>query len=106
MTVTSIRQPVLDAAALNDFLDRHFPEIHEGGRAFSVEAVGPMTCRMRMTYHKRHLRPGGTISGPAMFALADVCLYIATMAHIGPVALAVTTNLSINFLIPAKAGTA
>lgn len=90
--------PILDVAALNDFLDAHFPEIHEGGRSFSVEAVGPMTCRMRMTYQARHLRPGGTISGPAMFALADVSLYLAILAHIGPIALAVTTNLNINFL--------
>lgn len=52
MTVTPIRQPILDAAALNEFLDRQFPEICEGGRGFTVEAVGPMTCRMRMTYHR------------------------------------------------------
>ena len=44
------------------------------------------------------LRPGGTISGPAMFGLADVALYGAVLSMIGPVALAVTTNMNINFL--------
>jgi uncharacterized protein (TIGR00369 family) len=53
---------------------------------------------MRMEYHERHIRPGGTISGPAMMALADLALYVAILAHIGPVALAVTTNLNFNFL--------
>ncbi len=43
-------------------------------------------------------RPGGTVSGPSLFALADVAAYAAILAHIGPVALAVTTNLNINFL--------
>ena len=53
---------------------------------------------MRLPYHPANLRPGGTISGPAMFALADVGLYAVILAHIGPVGLAVTTNLNINFL--------
>ena len=53
---------------------------------------------MRLAPSERHLRPGGTVSGPTMFALADVTAYCAVLAHIGPVALAVTTNLNINFL--------
>jgi uncharacterized protein (TIGR00369 family) len=57
-----------------------------------------MSARLRMDYHERHLRPGGTISGPAMFALTDLALYVAILAQIGPVALAVTTNLNINFM--------
>jgi uncharacterized protein (TIGR00369 family) len=57
-----------------------------------------------LEYEERHLRPGGTLSGPAMMALADLSLYIAILANIGPVGLAVTTNLSFNFLRkPAKA---
>lgn len=89
---------------VNSFLASVFPQIAEGGGAFVLEAVGPMTCRMRLPFHPRHLRPGGTISGPAMFALADVSLYVGILAQIGPVALAVTTNLTINFL--AKPGPA
>jgi uncharacterized protein (TIGR00369 family) len=80
------------------FLERDFPQIHHGGRSYFVEEVGPLTARLRMAHHERHLRPGGTISGPAMMALADLAIYVAILATIGPVALAVTTNLSFNFL--------
>ena len=80
------------------FLDREFPQIHFGGRSHHLEAVGPMSARLRMDFHERHLRPGGTLSGPSMMALADLALYAAILAQIGPVALAVTTNLAFNFL--------
>lgn len=83
---------------LSAFLDREFPQLHVGGRSFHVDEIGPLSARMRMDYHERHLRPGGTISGPAMMTLADVALYTAILAHIGPVALAVTTSLNFNFL--------
>jgi uncharacterized protein (TIGR00369 family) len=84
--------------AVEAFLEAEFPQLHHGGRTVMVEAVGPMTARLRMIAHEKHLRPGGTVSGPAMFMLADVGLYVAILAHIGPVALAATTNLNINFL--------
>jgi uncharacterized protein (TIGR00369 family) len=80
------------------FLEREFPQIHHGGRHYHLEAVGPLSARMRMDHHERFLRPGGTVSGPAMMTLADLALYAAILASIGPVALAVTTNLSFNFL--------
>ncbi|NBJ12023.1 hotdog fold thioesterase [Microvirga sp. SYSU G3D207] len=83
---------------LTAFLDREFPQIHLGGRSYFVDEVGPLSARMRMAYHERHIRPGGTISGPAMMTLADLALYVAILAHIGPVALAVTTSLNFNFL--------
>ena len=86
---------VLSADEIRAFLAEEFPQI-EGD--FKVEEVGPMRARMRLIYHDRRLRPGGTISGPAMFSLADVSLYAAILANIGRVALAVTTNLNINFL--------
>lgn len=92
------RHPIMTLDALNAFLDETFPQLHMGGRTFSIEEIGPMTARMRMDYHERHLRPGGTISGPSMMALADLSLYAAILAHIGPVALAVTTSLNFNFL--------
>ncbi len=90
--------PMMDRAAVSAFLDEMFPQIHHGGPGPVVESVGPMTATMRLPYHERHLRPGGTISGPAMMGLADVALYVAILAQIGPVALAVTTNLSFNFM--------
>jgi uncharacterized protein (TIGR00369 family) len=91
-------QPIMTVPELEAFLDREFPQIHHGGRSYSVEAVGRLTARVRMAYHERHIRPGGTLSGPSMMALADLGLYLAILAHIGPVGLAVTTNLSFNFL--------
>jgi uncharacterized protein (TIGR00369 family) len=80
------------------FLEREFPQIHYGGRTYFVEEVGPMSARLRMAYHERHIRPGGTLSGPSIMALADLALYVAVLTQIGPMALAVTTNLSFNFL--------
>ncbi len=89
---------LMSIAEIDAFLKREFPQIHVHGPLYTVEAVGPLTARMRMAYHDSQLRPGGTISGPAMMALADLALYVAILASIGPVGLAVTTNLSINFL--------
>jgi uncharacterized protein (TIGR00369 family) len=92
------QHPIMTRDELAAFLDREFPQIHMGGQTYFVDEVGPLSARMRMTYHERHIRPGGTISGPAMMALADLTLYVAILAHIGPVALAVTTSLNFNFL--------
>jgi len=87
--------PVLSTEDISAFLAREFPQVSDD---FAVEHVGPMTARMRLIHHERRLRPGGTISGPAMFSLADVALYAAILANVGPVAHAVTTSLNINFL--------
>jgi uncharacterized protein (TIGR00369 family) len=89
--------PIMSRDEVEAFLAREFPQI-EIGTDHVLEAVGPMTARLRLAAGDKHLRPGGTVSGPAMFALADVCLYAAILAQIGPVALAVTTSMTINFL--------
>jgi uncharacterized protein (TIGR00369 family) len=89
---------IMTLAETRDFLDREFPQMQAGGRAYHLEAVGPLTARMRLERQERFLRPGNTVSGPAMMALADYGLYAAILANLGPVALAVTTNLSFNFL--------
>lgn len=88
----------MTVSELEAFFDQVFPQLHYGGRTYFIEDVGPMSARMRCDYHERHLRPGGTISGPTMMALADLALYAAILAQIGPVALAVTTSLNYNFL--------
>ena len=93
----SVARPALSAEEVSAYLAQEFPQIGIG-RNFSVEAVGPMSARMRLHYRDDHLRPGGTISGPTLFALADVALYVAILAQLGRVKLAVTTNLTINFL--------
>ncbi len=91
-------QPIMSADEINAFLETDFPQIHTDGRVFHVIEVSPGSITMTFDPAERHLRPGGTVSGPAMFALADVAAYAAVLAHIGPVALAVTTSLNINFL--------
>lgn len=88
----------MSLAQTQAFLDSEFPQMQAGGRAYHLESVGPLMARMRLEGQDRFLRPGGTISGPAMMALADYALYAAILANIGPVALAVTTNLAFNFL--------
>lgn len=86
--------PVLSLDQVRAFLASEFPQVDHA----LVEAVGPHTARVRLLFDDRHLRPGGTISGPSMFSLADLALYAAILANVGPVGLAVTTNLNINFL--------
>jgi uncharacterized protein (TIGR00369 family) len=82
---------------LKSYLAHIFPQIWSTG-AHEIEAIGPLSARVRLVFHPDHLRPGGTISGPSLFALADLALYVAILAQIGRVPLAVTTNLNINFL--------
>lgn len=80
---------------MQEFLQRDFSQMAEGFGFVSL-SVGEITMSLKV--RERHLRPGGTVSGPAMFALADVSAYFATLGLIGPVALAVTTNCSIDFM--------
>jgi uncharacterized protein (TIGR00369 family) len=92
--------PVMSVETLSAFILEHFPHLEE---SFRVEEVGDRLARVRLLYHDRHLRPGETISGASLMALADLAMYVTVLAMIGPVALAVTTNLNINFLRkPAK----
>ena len=82
---------------LRAYLLEVFPQVWSRGD-YGIEEVGHMSASVRLNYHPDHLRPGGTISGPAMFALADLALYVAILHEIGRVKLAVTTSLTINFL--------
>lgn len=93
--------PVMDEAALTAFLAREFPQV---AGDFVVESVAPHAARIRFRVAERHLRPGGTVSGPSIFALADVAMYLALLAMIGPQALAVTTNCAIDFMRKPAAG--
>ncbi|NDW03316.1 PaaI family thioesterase [Jiella pacifica] len=98
-------QPVMTLEELQAFLTAEFPQVMGRESGFSVDAVGHGIITMKLIAADRHLRPGGTVSGPTLFTLADVSAYVAILAHIGPVALAVTTNMSINFLIKPPPGT-
>lgn len=86
---------VLDAPALNAFLAAEFPQMEGSVHVRSVTRDRLVAC---LQVDDRHLRPGGTVGGPSIFALADVAIYCAILSRIGPVALAVTTNASIDFL--------
>jgi len=88
----------LTAGEVTAFLDGVFPERHESWPPIHIEMLEPGAARLRMEFRKKLLRPGGTISGPTMFMLADYGIYVAILGLTGPVELAVTTNLSINFL--------
>lgn len=89
---------VMSAQEIETFLAREFPQIHLNGQVFSVTSVSPGTSVLRLETNDTHLRPGGTVSGPTLFALADLSAYVSVLAHLGPVPLAVTTSLNIDFL--------
>ncbi len=91
----------MNAAELRAFLDDEFPQV---ARDFEIEEIAPMQARVRLVVGEHNLRPGGTVSGPSLFALADVAVYLAILAMIGPQALAVTTNCSIDFMRKPAAG--
>lgn len=91
-------QPIMTIKEISDLLDREFPQIHDRGRVYDFLSIEPGRAVVRFAANDRHLRPGGTVSGPTLMELADLAAYVVILGHIGPVALAVTTNLNINFL--------
>lgn len=88
-------EPVMSILELESFLARVFPQVCD---QFGVEEITSDGIVMRLKVGEEHLRPGGTVSGPSMFGLADVSVYLAVLSRIGPMALAVTTNCSIDFM--------
>jgi acyl-coenzyme A thioesterase PaaI-like protein len=90
---------------LERFLRREFPQGFHSDSGLGIEAVWERGCRVRQAFRPMSIRPGGTISGPTMMALADFAMYVAVLATIGPVPLAVTINLNINFLRKARRAT-
>ncbi len=94
-------QNLMDRDALNAFLPRVFEQVAQD---FHVESCEGDKIVLRLRVGPKHLRPGGTVSGPSMFSLADVTAYLLTLAKIGPRALTVTTNCSIDFMRKPKAG--
>ena len=91
-------KPAMTVAELERFLTAEFPQGFHDASGLTIEAVWHGGGRVRQTFQPQFIRPGGTISGPTMMALADFAMYVSVLASIGPVPLAVTTNLNINFL--------
>src|ERR1700757_2233061 len=87
----------MDAAEIEAYLNEVFPQVFNGGE-ITIEQADGTSCLLRQRYNDRMLRPGGTVSGPTLMALADFAMYVVLLSAIGPVGLAVTTNLNINFL--------
>ena len=85
MTVDELQQFLLDGFPLDP-------------PAFVVEDIHEQQVRLRLPISAFHGRPGGTVSGPILMSLADCAAWLAIVGHIGPVALAVTTSLHIDFL--------
>lgn len=94
-------QAVMSTDEMMAFLTEVFPQVRDD---FDVEEMDGVNTVVRLKVAERHLRPGGTVSGPAMFSLADVTAYVATMARIGKEALTVTTNCSLDFMRKPEAG--
>jgi uncharacterized protein (TIGR00369 family) len=90
--------PKLTRKELAERLRLEFPEASHTIGDYEIEEVWHGGCRLRLRYDKRALRPGGTLVGAAMMSLGDFAMYVAVLSAIGWVPLAVTTNLTINFL--------
>ena len=91
----------MSANEIMSILNKTFPQ---QAKFFEIDELTVESLIVRHKIDESHLRPGGTISGPTMFSLADISLYILTMSRIGPALLAVTTNCSMDFMRKPKAG--
>ncbi|MEZ5715149.1 MAG: PaaI family thioesterase [Paracoccaceae bacterium] len=91
----------LTAEELMGFLEEVFPQV---AGDFAVDRLVEGEIDLRLKVAERHLRPGATVSGPSMFALADCAAYMIILAMIGRQALAVTTNCAIDFMRKPEAG--
>ena len=90
----------MTAHEIEAFLAEVFPQV----AGYSIERLDDTGLTMRLSVADRHLRPGGTVSGPTMFELADLAMYAAVLSRIGREALAVTTGANIDFMRKPAAG--
>jgi uncharacterized protein (TIGR00369 family) len=93
----------MSVAELESFLRSEFPQAFAGAD-ISIDHADGETCLLRQRFIDQMLRPGGTVSGPTLMALADFAMYVVVLSAIGPVGLAVTTSLNINFLRKGQPG--
>ncbi len=100
---TSLK-PVMTAAEVNALLATAYPQLNDQFSFYEALEVFPGGCTVRLNADERHLRPGGTVSGPSLFTLADIGGYVCVLSHAGPDALSVTINLNITFRSKAEAG--
>ena len=86
----------MTAEELASFFEEAFPGHRHSDHLFEI--LEPGRARLKLIPNDTMLRPGGIISGPTQMALADRAAYAVILAHIGPVAMAVTSNLNMSFL--------
>jgi uncharacterized protein (TIGR00369 family) len=98
MAQAAATKSAMSVEQLERFLAAEFPQVFHAASGLSIEQVWHGGGRVRQAYQAQFIRPGNTISGPTMMALANFTMYVGVLASIGPVPLAVTINLSINFL--------
>lgn len=99
MTKSTLKNAALVPSAVSELINRHFPEAYEQIGPIEILSCGDGAAVVQLPFEGRFVRPGGTISGPTMFQLADVTSYVAILADLGEPAIdAVTTTLTINFL--------
>jgi uncharacterized protein (TIGR00369 family) len=94
-------KPVMNAEAVAALWDEHFPQVETMGDVAILD-IRPGEAVLRFGPDERHLRPGRTVSGPALVTLADLAAYAVLLAHIGPEPLILTTGISMNFLRRAR----
>ena len=95
---TDMAAPKLSRKELEARLTAEFPEMFNPESGYAIEQLWHGGVIVRRHYHPKSLRPGGTVSGPSIMALADFSIYLAVLSAIGWKPLAVTTNFNINFL--------
>lgn len=93
--------PPLTPREVNKFVTRVFPSV---GSAYRCDAMEEKTATARWVYDETQLRPGNFISGPVQFGLADLALWYLSFTVLGLQAMAVTSDIQINFLRPATGG--
>jgi uncharacterized protein (TIGR00369 family) len=98
MSGKDTKAPALTAEELTRLLTAEFPQLWSVANGLSIEEVLHGGCRLRQAFREQSLRPGATISGATIMALGDYAVYVALLASVGWVPLAVTTSLNINFL--------
>ena len=91
----SKRLPPLTAAQVASLVEEHFPQLQDGVGQLSIERIDADETVVRMSFDERLMRPGGSVSGPAMFKLADFGVYAAILGRLGEAGLqAVTTSMT------------
>ncbi len=91
-------EPKMTVAQLDALMRDTFPQAFHDGGPFEIKEVFPSGAVLQLNPEESHLRHGGTVSGPSMFALADVAGYLAILAHVEGATSTVTANMNINFL--------